>query len=147
MPSDTPSSAPENPKVESDSETTLDQAESQLIAENNLEDLSGAEKLFSAIGYMSFLCVLPLLKFPNSDFAQFHGKQGLVLTIASLPISFVGSLLGKLVFAVLSLGYFGVMVYAAYQAIQGQRWPIPGVKIAWEKLESLTKPPKEPAKK
>ena len=39
-------------------------------------------KVIAAIGYFGILCLLPLILKKDSPFAQFHGKQGLVLLIA-----------------------------------------------------------------
>lgn len=43
--------------------------------------LSEAEKLLSAVGYISFLCIIPLILKRDSNFAQFHGKQALLLAV------------------------------------------------------------------
>ena len=43
-------------------------------------------RILAAIGYLWILCLLPLLGKRESEFAQFHGKQGLVLTIVSFVI-------------------------------------------------------------
>ncbi len=38
-------------------------------------------KFFAVVGYISVLCLVPLLLKRNNKFALFHGKQGLVLFI------------------------------------------------------------------
>ena len=38
-------------------------------------------KFFAAIGYLSVLCFVPILLKKNNQFAQFHGRQALVLFI------------------------------------------------------------------
>src|SRR3989338_4462877 len=41
-------------------------------------------KFFAAIGYISLLCFVPLFLKRDNKFAQFHGRQGLVLFILEL---------------------------------------------------------------
>ena len=40
-----------------------------------------SSKFFAAVGYLNVLCFVPLLLKKESKFAQFHGKQALVLFI------------------------------------------------------------------
>jgi uncharacterized membrane protein len=84
-------------------------------------------RIIAAIGYLWILCLLPLLTKRNSEFAQHHGKQGLVLTIASFAIwlvawfPFIGWLVGffgSLIFVVLAV--VGIM-----NALQGKYWEMP----------------------
>lgn len=80
----------------------LDQATQDLAEENNLPSendvdvISKGEKFLSGIGYLSFLCILPLVLKPKSDFCQIHGKQGLIfllIFLISIPIQKIGSLI------------------------------------------------------
>lgn len=48
--------------------------------EKDIED----NKTIAAIGYVGILCFAPLFLKRNSKFAQFHGKQGLVLLIVEV---------------------------------------------------------------
>lgn len=48
------------------------------------------EKILGAIAYLSLLCLIPLLGKRNSDFAQFHAKQGLVLVVAWFALLILG---------------------------------------------------------
>ena len=106
----------------------------KLIAENNLEDLTAQEKLWSMVAYASFFCILPLVLFRQSSFAQFHGRQGMVLTIFSLPAGFIFSLLGRWGTGLFSLAYFALCVAAGYKALQGEKWEIPGIKKIADKF-------------
>ncbi|MCX6778797.1 MAG: DUF4870 domain-containing protein [Candidatus Magasanikbacteria bacterium] len=47
-------------------------------------------KIIAAVGYLGILCLIPLLGKKDSPFAQFHGKQGLVLCILWLVTWVVG---------------------------------------------------------
>lgn len=44
--------------------------------------LDGEEKVFAGLGYVGILALLPLLARRESDFAQHHGRQGLVVAVA-----------------------------------------------------------------
>jgi uncharacterized membrane protein len=46
-------------------------------------------KILAAIGYLGILCLVPLLLKKDSVYAQFHGKQGLVLLIAWVVVNVV----------------------------------------------------------
>ncbi|MFA6392025.1 MAG: DUF4870 domain-containing protein [Patescibacteria group bacterium] len=80
-------------------------------------------KLIAAIGYIWILCLIPLLLKKDSKFAQFHGKQGLVL--------FIIDIVGWLVFWIPVIGWlFGVLILALsiigfIKAISGEYWEMP----------------------
>lgn len=91
----------------------LDQESQDLAEENNLPSendsdvISKGEKFLSAIGYLSFLCILPLVLKPKSEFCQLHGKQGLILILLwliSTPIRFFGNIMFSTNFFT---GFFG----------------------------------------
>lgn len=84
-------------------------------------------RLISALGYLWILCLLPLLGKRDSEFAQHHGKQGLVLTITSFIIwlvawfPFVGWFVGF-------FGTIGLLVLAVtgiQKAMKGEWWEMP----------------------
>lgn len=110
----------------------LDKANASLAEENNVpvEDaLPKGEKMLAAIGYISLLCLLPLLLKPKSDFCQFHGKQGLVLFIFALIVSVIGRWFsygswwwfGEL----LRIIIFAIAIYGIIQAVKGLKKKIP----------------------
>ncbi|MEK7607295.1 MAG: DUF4870 domain-containing protein [Patescibacteria group bacterium] len=94
-------------------------------------------RILSAIGYLWILCLLPLLGKRNSEFAQWHGKQGLALTIASFVLWIVAwiPVLGWLV------GFFGTMaiivltVLGMLNALQGKYWELPYLGTYARKLK------------
>jgi uncharacterized membrane protein len=77
-------------------------------------------KVLAAIGYISFLCLLPLFLKRDSKFAQFHAKQGLVLFVVQLIVFWV-PLLGQASMLLLFL----VALFGAYQAINGEWYKLP----------------------
>jgi len=44
-------------------------------------------KFFAAVGYINILCFVPLFLKKDNKFAQFHGKQALVLFILEIAAS------------------------------------------------------------
>ena len=49
--------------------------------------LTGGEKILGVLSYFGFFCILPLVLKPKSEFCQFHGKQGLIITLIFLILS------------------------------------------------------------
>lgn len=93
-------------------------------------------KYLAAIGYIWILCLVPLLMKRKSKFAQFHGKQGLVLFIAEVILSFVWiiPILGWIV------GFFGYIIVlvlsilGVINAVQGRYWDMPWLGKYTKKL-------------
>ncbi len=116
----------------------LDKASVELANENEIEIeadlLTKGEKFLSAIGYISFLCILPLVIKTESEFCQFHGKQGLVILIFWIVFGFFAELIMPFSYAlwlILRLLYVALACYGIYLGFTGQKKEIPIVgKIA-----------------
>lgn len=119
-----------------------------LAEENNIplnpdpDAMESGEKFLAAIGYFSFLCILPLVLRPNSKFCLFHGKQGLVMTIFFLVFGWVIAALGSLTFGSYILVYnlvvlvhVGFAVYAIYYAYKGEMKSLPFFGKLVQKLD------------
>jgi uncharacterized membrane protein len=102
--------------------------------------VTGEEKLMGAIAYIGILFLIPLLAKKDSDFAQFHAKQGLVLFIAEIIVSFVGGIIPFLGwFIILPIGSLITFIFAVIgivQAATGKYWKLPWGLGDWaEKLK------------
>ena len=100
------------------------QSPSRLIRDKkDTED----NKLIAAIGYLGILCLLPLLLKKDSAYAQFHGKQSLVLLITWVIIFFLNVIpvIGWLTWSVLSVVFFIFMVMGIMNSLQGNYWKMP----------------------
>ncbi len=77
-------------------------------------------KLWAVIGYFGLLCLIPLLAKKDSAFAQYHAKQGLVLTIVAFVLGFIPfvNLLAWIVTLILFI--IGIM-----NALNGKMAPLP----------------------
>ena len=86
-------------------------------------------KFFAAIGYLSVLCFVPLSLKKDNQFAQFHGKQALVLFIFEIAAGILKMVpaLGDLVFSV-AFVVFGILsLVAIVKVLMGERWEMPVV--------------------
>lgn len=93
-------------------------------------------KFFAAIGYFSFLCFVPLILKKQNPFAQFHGKQALILFILELAASIlkVVPVLGDWVFTV-SFVVFGILsLISIVRVLMGEKWGIPVVSEIAERI-------------
>jgi len=78
-------------------------------------------KVFSAIGYLGILFLVPLLAKPDNKFCRAHAKQGLILFVAWIIcgiIPFVGWFIGWPIIFVLA-------IIGLVKAAQGQFWKVP----------------------
>ena len=88
-------------------------------------------RLVAAMGYLFILCLLPLLGKKESKFAQFHGKQGLALTIGAVVLWFAGFVLAFIPFLgwlAMFLGWIALVVLAIMgimNALAGKYWEMP----------------------
>ncbi len=84
-------------------------------------------KFFAAIGYLNILCFVPLLLKKENKFAQFHGKQALVLFILEVAAGIlrVVPVLGELVFTV-AFVVFGILsLIGIVKVLMGEYWEMP----------------------
>jgi uncharacterized membrane protein len=100
----------------------------------NKSTLSSGEKLLSALGYISFFCILPLVLKQESKFCQFHGKQGLVLTLVFLFLSWLG-FLGTFFTILLNIAHVLIAFWGIVNATQGQEVEIPFINKMAKRLD------------
>jgi uncharacterized membrane protein len=104
-------------------------AENKQMAEERAADeikqqVTRGECFLSGIGYIGFLCVLPLVLLPESKFGQFHGKQALVLAIVVYFLD-VLTILPTSVEAIYTILKYGIILFAAYMALNAKMVKIP----------------------
>ncbi|MEI8360712.1 MAG: hypothetical protein WCG01_01085 [bacterium] len=99
---------------------------------SKLEDTSkkGIENKEAALSYVFILCFIPLLSNRDSEFVQFHAKQGFVLFVLDILIGLVSwfPLFGQLAVLVL----FMTSIIGIVKALNGKYWEIPFV-YEWSK--------------
>ena len=104
------------PQEDESADVVLETAESSEF-DDEAALLTTGDKTLSAIGYISFLCILPLVIRPQSPFCQFHGKQALLVLVLFMilsPLQWFSWHLNFL-YAVLLLGVVGWGAYSAYK--------------------------------
>ena len=81
---------------------------------------AGDDNLMAALSYLWILSVVMLLIKKDSDYVQFHAKQGLVLFLASI-ILMVVPILGWMFQLVIAIG----VVVGFVKALTGERFALP----------------------
>ncbi|MFA6427862.1 MAG: DUF4870 domain-containing protein [Candidatus Magasanikbacteria bacterium] len=84
-------------------------------------------KIIALIGYIGILCLIPLLLKKDSPYAQFHGKQSLVLLIVWIVIGVIGivPVLGWIVAFFGNIVCIILMIVGMVNAWQGQMKELP----------------------
>lgn len=84
-------------------------------------------KFFAAVGYINILCLVPLLLKKQNRFAQFHGKQGLVLFILEVAASILKIIpvLGDLVFTVAFVVLGILSLVGIVKVLMEEYWEMP----------------------
>ena len=86
-------------------------------------------KILAAIGYLGILCFLPLLLKRDSEYCQFHGKQGVMLLIGWVVVNvvMVVPILGWLAGFVGNIACLVLMIVGIVGALQGQMKELPWI--------------------
>ncbi len=121
-----------------DEAKAVEKANKELEAESNIEEkkegeITKGERTLSAIGYILFFCILPLVLKQKSEFCQFHGKQGLVLCICYLVFSFFGFIHWVLELIILLI-YVVFVILGIVNSVEGRFWEVPLIGRIAKKL-------------
>jgi uncharacterized membrane protein len=98
------------------------------------------DKIQLVLAYLGILCLVPLLTVKDSEFVKWHAKQGLVLTIAWIPLMVILMLvsmipfIGWLVSCLAPIGVLALSIIAIVKALKGERWRIPLIADLSEKF-------------
>jgi len=100
---------------------------------NDVQD----ERVIAALSYIWVLVLIPLLSKKDSEYCQFHAKQGLVLFITSFAIMVLGMIpvLGWLI--ILPLGWLAITILSILgiiNALQGKKWEMPYISKYAKKI-------------
>jgi len=118
------------PKAKSTKKPTIaDKSAEKKFDNKDVED----NKIIAALSYIFILCLVPLLLKKNSEFTQFHARQGLTITViwflswivSVIPIFIIFSFLINMILLVVSI--LGVI-----KTLNGESWKIPFV-YEWSK--------------
>ena len=112
------------------------------MEDENINDTARAEieegRFFALIGYISLLCLVPLLLKRKNSFAVFHGKQGLVLfilEIASCIIKLI-PIVGEVIFILASVLCGILSLIGIVKVLMSEYWEIPVIYDIAQKSNS-----------
>ncbi len=86
------------------------------------------------IGYIPFLCFVPLLLHRDNDFVKSHGKQALLLLIVEVLALILMSPIGKMLWTLIFIVCLGVAFVGAARAFLGKPFKIPYIGDFADKL-------------
>jgi len=121
------------PKAKSTKKSTADKTAEKKFDSKDIEN----NRVIAALSYIFILCLVPLLLKKNSDFTQFHARQGLTITVAwfvswvigIIPIFIIFSFLINIILLVVS-------VLGVIKTLNGETWEIPFI-YEWSKKWNL----------
>lgn len=102
----------------------------------NEEEMIEEGKAAAILGYVPFLCFIPLIKMRHNKFAFRHGKQGLfLLFVEILAVFFMFDIISNLFWGILLILSIGSAVFGILYALQGKEFTIPFIGESADKLK------------
>ena len=115
----------------------MQEEEKKVTEQQGTEDVVVKEgKVYAILAYIGILCLIPLLIKKDNKFALFHAKQGLVLFIAEVIITFIwvipflGWFIGAIGWILIPI----ICIIAIIQVLMGNYWRIPVIADIAEKI-------------
>ena len=108
-------------------ETTTKQSQQSPEIPKTTDPEIAEGKFFAAVGYVFVLCFVPLFLKRENKFAQFHGRQGLVLFILEVAAAMlvVVPVIGEVIFRLAWL-VFGIFSLAGIvKVLMNEYWEMP----------------------
>ncbi len=118
--------APKKAKPQKESVTSEEKSTFEATQEKSAAPKASTqnEKFFAALGYFSFLFVIPLLFKRKSLYCKFHALQSMLLFCSSIIVLVVLAIVPSLG-SIITLVLFGFYVVAIYRAYKGDTWKMP----------------------
>lgn len=93
-------------------------------------------KAAAVLGYVPFMCFVPLIKMKENPFAVKHGKQGLILFVIEIIAAiFLLPKISDLLWSAVVVLCLAAAVAGVFFAVQGQEWKIPFIGDWADKLK------------
>ena len=105
--------------------------------ENKNKDIE-ENKLWAVVAYLGILFVLPLLLKKDSEYAQYHSRQGLVLFISAVIWGIVSAVPFIGWFIIMPIGavfFFVLWLIGVVNALSGKAKPLPLIGRLGEKFK------------
>lgn len=117
----------ESKKAEQENKSESAQSEEELIQEG---------KAAAILGYIPFMCFVPLVKMKDNPFAVKHGKQGLVLFFLEIIAAvFLLPKISQLFWGMVIILCLVSALAGIMNAVQGKEWKIPFIGELGDKLK------------
>lgn len=123
---------PEEDRTEKSTASPEEKEENKNSVQNTQISDESTKKIICALGYLfGILFFLPLVLYPQDDFARFHANQALAVLIVTVAGEVVfGILCAFLPILGILCGVFGLVmfiacIYAVVGAAKGEKWNIP----------------------
>lgn len=100
------------------------------------ESVRDQDKIQLVLAYLGLLALIPMLTVKDSDYVQWHAKQGLVLGVGgAIALTILGAIpfLG-LITCLAGPALLVLDIMAMVKSLNGERWRIPVVTDLAEKL-------------
>lgn len=124
--------APEGESAKKNAASAEETEENKNSAQNTQETDESTKKIICALGYLfGILFFLPLVLYPQDDFARFHANQALAVLIVTVAGEVVFGILCAflpilgILCGVFGLAMFIACIYAVVGAAKGEKWNIP----------------------
>ena len=93
-------------------------------------------KAAAMLGYIPFMCFVPLVKMKDNPFALRHGKQGLLLFIIEIvAVIFLLPKISAVFWTAVIVLCLAAAVAGVFFALQGQEWKVPFIGDLAEKFK------------
>lgn len=92
-----------------------------------VDAVSQGDRILAAVGYVPFVCLVPLFGKKDSAFVQHHAKQGFLLFAIWVALQVVGwfPIVGWMAWFFGGLAVLVLAIYGMYMAATGVRWEMP----------------------
>ncbi|MCJ7497908.1 MAG: hypothetical protein MUO78_07220 [candidate division Zixibacteria bacterium] len=121
----------------------MDELESKKAEEENQsgstpsdEELIQEGKAAAILGYIPFMCFVPLVKMKDNPFAVKHGKQGLILFFLEIIAAvFLLPKISQLFWGMVIILCLVSALAGILNAVQGKEWKIPFIGELGDRLK------------
>ena len=118
--------------IEKSAEETVEQPKIEQPTPDDFEK----KRVIAALGYIPFLCFLPMIMKDKGDFLAFHARQGLATTLVAVVMAVLGPvltifipLIGLVIATCLDTVLALLIIVGALKAYQGEMWELPVVGV------------------
>lgn len=98
------------------------------------EDVVREGKIFAVLGYLSILCIIPLIFKKDNSFVLAHSKQGLVLFLGEVAVFILSIIFPVWIIKIAVFVLFVISFVGILAVLQGQKIELPVISALAEKI-------------